>query len=118
METKVLIIEDEADLCMVLKKLLEQKHFVVEYTHTIDAGIEKIQTFQPSIVLLDYNLPDGSGMGAIPILKKLCPNVRLVMISAMEQIMNDALKQGADRFIKKPFRFKHVLDFVSVAGSK
>ncbi len=112
METKVLLIEDEADLCMILKKLLERQKFVVDYTHSIVGGIEKIKTFNPDIVFLDNNLPDGSGVAIIPALKELCPKARLVMISAMEQVMKDALEQGADRVIKKPFRFEQVLDLV------
>lgn len=117
METKVLLIEDEADLCMILKKLLEREHFVVECAHTIADGIERIKMFEPAIVFLDHTLPDGSGVNIIPVLKQLCPRARLVMISAMEQVMKEALEQGADRFIKKPFRFENVLDFV-VSESK
>jgi len=58
---KVLIIDDEYDLCFLLKSYLRTKNFDVDIANTLSAGIAKINNNEPDIVFLDNNLPDGSG---------------------------------------------------------
>ena len=110
METKVLLIEDEEDLCTILKRFLERKQYRVECSHTISEGLEKTSTFQPDIVFLDHSLPDGKGVDAIGIIKHILPQVRVVMMSAMDQFIETALARGAEKFIKKPFHARQIVE--------
>jgi DNA-binding response OmpR family regulator len=80
---KVLIIDDELDLCLLMKTYFHQKKkYVVELAHTLTDGLSKIDKFSPDIVFLDNNLPDGLGWDHAPDILKKHPGVKLNLISA------------------------------------
>ena len=80
---KVLIIDDEVDLCLLMKTFLNQKkRYVVELAHTLDEGLTKIDQFSPDIVFLDNNLPDGLGWDHAREILERHPELKLNLISA------------------------------------
>ena len=101
---KVLIIEDEGDMCLLLNILLNGKEMELDHVKTLSAAEEYLKKEQPSVVLLDNKLPDGFGVDFIPALKKSYPSVKVAMISGFDGAAEDlALHNGADTYIKKPF---------------
>jgi len=58
---RVLIIDDEFDLCLLLKLHLVSKHYEVEMAYNLKDGLKKIESFNPDFLFLDNNLPDGHG---------------------------------------------------------
>ena len=58
---KVLIIDDEVDLCLLLKTYLNRRNYEVYYSHTLKEGINQFKQVIPDILFLDNNLPDGIG---------------------------------------------------------
>ena len=99
---RALIIDDDPDLCLVLKAMLMPAITDVSYVHTLQNGREKLETMQPDIVFLDNNLPDGKGIDFIEELKEALPGARIVMISAMGGLKDEAYEYGVDVFIEKP----------------
>jgi DNA-binding response OmpR family regulator len=97
----LLIIDDEKDICVLLERLLEKSFAKVHSSHILSEGIEKAVSLHPTHILLDNNLPDGHGLQAIAVLRKLLPFVRIVMMSAVD-IYREAIDAGADAFIVKP----------------
>lgn len=80
---KVLIIDDEVDLCLLMKTFFNQKKmYVVELAHTLNDGLTKIDDFAPDIVFLDNNLPDGLGWDHARDILDRFPLVKLNLISA------------------------------------
>jgi DNA-binding response OmpR family regulator len=81
---KVLIIDDEVDLCLLMKTFFNQKksQYVVELAHTLNDGLSKIDNFSPDIVFLDNNLPDGLGWDHARDILERHPAVKLNLISA------------------------------------
>ncbi len=114
MESKVLIIDDETEVCTILTLFLKQKQCVVDCSYTLNEGLTKVQSFTPDIVFLDHKLPDGDGVSSIGIIKAINPCIRIVVISGADEINEKAIHQGADLFIKKPFRLKQILESLSV----
>ncbi len=101
----LLIVDDEVDVCMLLRRAM-LKHFQkVECAHTLTDGYAKAATFQPDVILLDNNLPDGYGLEHIAEFKGSNKTTRIVMISAMD-IRQEAIAAGADEFIGKPVDVK------------
>ena len=97
----LLIVDDEVDVCMLLRRAM-LKHFQkVECAHTLTDGYAKAAAFQPDVILLDNNLPDGYGLEHIAEFKGVNKPTRIVMISAMD-IRQEAIAAGADEFIGKP----------------
>ena len=101
---KVLIVEDEADMCLLLNIILNGKDIQLDHVKSLSAAETYLQEEQPSVVLLDNQLPDGFGVDFIIFLKKNYPAVKIIMISGYDGSAKDvALENGADTFIEKPF---------------
>ncbi len=102
---KVLIIDDETDICYLLSTLLKQKNLETAYVNTLSDATKALQEENPEIVFLDNHLPDGLGMNYIEYIKRNYPAAKIVMITAHDTTAdrNKALGFGADYFIGKPF---------------
>ena len=101
---KVLIIEDEGDMCLLLNIMLNGKEMELEHVKNLSAAEEYLQQEQPAVVILDNKLPDGFGIDFISFIKKNYPSVKIIMISGFDGSAKDvALENGADIFLEKPF---------------
>ena len=67
---KVLIVEDEGDMCLLLNILLTGKEMELDHVKNLSAAEKYLQNEQPSVVILDNKLPDGFGIDFITFLKK------------------------------------------------
>jgi DNA-binding response OmpR family regulator len=79
---KVLIIDDEADLCLLMKSFFSKKEYEVFIVHTLAEGLEELNKIKPDIVFLDNNLPDGLGWTKAPLIMQQFPQLKLHLISA------------------------------------
>ena len=101
---KVLIVEDEGDLCLLLNILLDEKGMEVDHAQSLAKAEEYLLQDEPSLVLLDNRLPDGFGIDFIKHIKENHPATKVIMISGVDAAAKDvALENGADLFLKKPF---------------
>ena len=101
-DKKLLIVEDEADACLLMARLLRYKFAQIECSYSLAEALSKAAHMQPDVVLLDNNLPDGFGIDHISAFKNLgTAGVQVVVISALD-IRSEALAAGADDFIGKP----------------
>ena len=101
---KVLIIEDEGDMCLLLNILLNGKEMELEHVKDISSAQDYLSQQQPAVVILDNKLPDGFGVDFIGYIKKNYPAVKIIMISGYDASAEDvALENGADIFLQKPF---------------
>jgi len=110
---KVLIVEDEGDMCLLLNIMLNGKNMELDHVKSIALAEEYLQKEQPAVILLDNKLPDGFGIDFIPHIKKNYPAVRIIMISGYDGAAKDvALENGADIFIEKPFTRSQLYDAI------
>ena len=101
---KVLIVEDEGDMCLLINILLAGKGIELDHVPTLAGAETYLQAEQPSVVILDNRLPDGLGLDFIPFLKKTYPQLKVIMISGFDKAAEDvALENGADIYLGKPF---------------
>jgi DNA-binding NtrC family response regulator len=102
---KVLIIDDEADICYLLSTLLKQKNLEPEYVNTLSDAALALKKDTPQIIFLDNHLPDGLGLNFIEYIKQHYPSIKIIMITAHDTAADRqrALTEGADYFIGKPF---------------
>ncbi|MCL5960865.1 MAG: response regulator [Chloroflexi bacterium] len=109
--TTLLVVDDAAFMRMRCTKLLtENGYSVVEAENGLQA-VQKYQELRPDGVLLDITMPEMDGLTALKEIKKLDPNARVAMVTAMGQqaMVLDALKSGAKDFVIKPFQPERVL---------
>lgn len=104
-DIEVLIVEDEIDICFLLKGILRKKNLQTTFVNSIHEAQNLLAIQHPSILFLDNNLPDGYGVDFIYQIKNSHPLIWIIMITADDAIANKnkALKAGADFFIGKPF---------------
>jgi two-component system, OmpR family, KDP operon response regulator KdpE len=110
----ILIIDDEPDICKLLQLSLLRRGYIVKYVHALEEGMKCIRDKRPDILFLDIHLPDGSGLEALPAIKKQCPETPIVTISAYDtgMEMEQALSAGASYFLPKPFSLKRLQEVI------
>ena len=101
---KVLVVEDEGEMCLLLNILLDGDELRLEHVNNLLAANEYIKKEHPEIVILDNKLPDGFGIDFISPLKRDYPSIKIIIISGFDASAKDvALENGADSFLAKPF---------------
>ncbi|MHA1568092.1 MAG: sigma-54-dependent transcriptional regulator, partial [Alphaproteobacteria bacterium] len=113
MTQDILIVDDEADIRMLVSGILEDEGFATREAHDSASALAAIETRRPNLVLLDIWL-QGSDMDGMDILRAVHrdhPGVPVVMISGHGNIETavTAIKQGAHDFIEKPFKATQLL---------
>lgn len=103
-QKKLLIIEDEGDMCLLLNIILQGKNYELDHVKNLHAAGDYLRNEKPDVVILDNKLPDGFGIDFINYLKKNYPSVKIIMISGYDGSARDiAIDNGADVFLEKPF---------------
>ena len=102
---KLLIVEDDHEIQESIVDYLQPEGYVCEQAFDMVSAQDKITSFSYDCVLIDINLPDGSGLQLIQHLKHLKKTAGIIVITARDAI-NDrvkALEFGADDYLVKPF---------------
>lgn len=99
---KVLIIDDEIDLCHLLKGYFLRKNFEVYLAHTLEQGLAFLDSLKPNILFIDNNLPDGIGWHAAPGIAAKYPVLQINLLSAFHPTVPDMPSEANFRVIEKP----------------
>jgi DNA-binding NtrC family response regulator len=112
--SKVLIVDDELDICYLLSGMLKQRNFQASFVNSLSDAVTALQTDTPSLLFLDNHLPDGFGLDFIPYVKKNYPEIKVVMITAHDGAIErkTAYNGGVDLFIAKPLNRKMIYDAI------
>lgn len=102
---QLLIVEDDKGLNRGLSKALKTENCQVFSCQNIKEAREQLLCSDISLVLLDVNLPDGSGLELLREIKETNPERPVILLTANDTDMDivDGLEQGADDYITKPF---------------
>lgn len=113
---KVLVVEDEANICSFIETLLETNGYQALVAHTCSMGLTLFSSHNPDLVILDLGLPDRDGLELIRAVRQkyLTP---IVVLSARttEQDKIEALDLGANDYVTKPFGTGELLARVRAA---
>jgi len=116
---KILIIEDEGEMCLVLNILLNDEDLELEHVKNLADATEYLARQQPSLVILDNKLPDGYGVDFISFLKKHYPSIKIIMITGYDPSAEDVAREnGADVFLGKPFTKQQLFDSIKTLLSQ
>jgi DNA-binding NtrC family response regulator len=101
---RVLIIDDEIDLCHLLKGYFLKKDYDVYLSHSLKEGISLVDSLQPDIVFLDNNLPDGTGWDKAPLMATSHPQININLISAFHPTVPKMPTGTKYNVIEKPIK--------------
>lgn len=79
---RILIVDDEADFCLIMKSFFMGKGYEVALAPTIKDGLEKADEIHPDILFMDNNLPDGNGWDSVDQIVEKNPQIRAYLVSA------------------------------------
>ena len=113
MNAKIFIIEDEPSIVKLLTYNLEKEGFIVSFSDNGNDGLKSLKNFEPDILLLDWMLPDLSGIEICSLIKKneKLSKIPIIMLTARgeEEDKIKGLDSGVDDYLTKPFSFKELL---------
>ena len=120
-QSKVLIVDDEPDICFLFDKILHKRNMTLGYAYNLADAARSVDADPPSLVFLDNNLPDGQGVDFIPYLKHHYPKTQVIMVTANDSDLDKlkAFQSGADDFLSKPLSLdliNRTLDKISDKG--
>lgn len=106
----LLIIEDEIELLEPIVEFLKDEDFFVESVTTYTAAEEKINLYEYDCIIVDINLPGGSGLDIIRKLKESNKDTGIIIISAKDSLDDKltGLYIGADDYLTKPFHLSEL----------
>jgi DNA-binding response OmpR family regulator len=99
-DTKIEIIDDEEDLCFLLKLGLNKSFSKIEYTHTLKDGLTLFEKTKPNWLILDNNLPDALGWQHVNKFLAINDEVNVIYISANPDSVIDTSLKNSYHFIK------------------
>ncbi len=112
---RVVIVDDTPDLRDLLRMALESGGFdVVAEAGDGAEAIEVARAHVPDVILLDLAMPVMDGLEALPTLRELCPDAKIVVLSGFgaTQMTRRAMAAGADGYLQKGVPLRTILDYV------
>lgn len=105
MKYRILIADDEQKIRRVIDLLLKEAGYETLLAENGKEAVEAVATFQPHLILLDYNMPEMTGIEALERIRENDQAPTVVMITAFGSVslVVEAIKKGAYDFIEKPF---------------
>ena len=115
MSKKILIIDDDLDLCTLLGRFLTKNGYEVEAAHSGAKGIAKFSAGKFDLVICDYRLGDMEGIKVLTTLRQQNPGVKVLMITGYSDIKTavEVIKLGAFDYIVKPLIPDEVLSVIN-----
>jgi DNA-binding response OmpR family regulator len=114
---RILVIDDDANICKMLKRsFLLDGEYEFDMAHDGKSGLHKLKDLNPHIVLLDIMMPGMDGIETLKEIKKLDPDVEVIMITALEDeaLAKKAISLGACEYLIKPFSTEYLKTAVMV----
>ncbi len=101
----ILLVEDDPLLSDQIAMLLKRESYTCDVCHTVADASEACDTHSYQLILMDWNLPDGSGISLLRRLRSEGNRVAVIMLSGRERVEErvEALDSGADDYLCKPY---------------
>jgi|CXWL01.1.fsa_nt_gi DNA-binding NtrC family response regulator len=103
-ERRILLVDDDQDVRLPLKRYLQGHGFEVREAEGVATALESFKMARPDLALVDFSLGDGDGMDLLRSLKALDPALPVIMLTGHGTIdlAVQAIKEGAEQFFTKP----------------
>jgi two-component system, chemotaxis family, chemotaxis protein CheY len=111
---RAVVIDDTSDIRELLSMVLTRSGMqVVGEAGDGQAGVEVVRAERPDVVLLDLAMPVMDGVEALPIIRELVPDARIIVLSAFAgAVREQVLDWGADGYLEKGTPLKKVVAYI------
>ena len=109
--SRILVVDDDESIRMVLKAILEDEGYVVDLAENGKEAIEKSNVIFYNMALIDVRLPDMEGTELLGAIKETTPNMVKIIITGYPTLQNavEAVNKHADGYIIKPLNMENLL---------
>lgn len=113
---RILVVDDEPEVCKMLQKFLTKKGHEVYTASNGEEAISVVKEERPHLVLLDIVMPKMDGIECLKHIKEIDKEVGVIMITAVKQdeVGKHAMKLGAYDYITKPLSLQYLEDCLLV----
>nr|WP_320117659.1 sigma-54 dependent transcriptional regulator [uncultured Marinifilum sp.] len=117
---RILIIDDDATICLMLQGLLKRKKFDADTVFSAGEAIKKLENEKFDLVLSDFRLPDFDGLELLQKIKAIHPRVPVIIMTSYADIRTavSAIKMGAYEYVTKPLNPDEILLLINSALEK
>ena len=117
---RILVVDDDENIRKVEVAILEDKGYLVEAVGTAREAIEKTKRKFYNVALIDIRLPDMEGIELLTKMRDTTPKMRKIIVTGYPTLQNavDAVNEGADAYIVKPFDVEKVLGTIELQLGK
>lgn len=107
---KLLVVDDEHEICEFLKAFFEERSFNVTTVSNGELALTEVDRVRPQVVLLDIHMPGLDGMNVLRQIKQKYPQMKVIMVTALEtrDKIEEAMRYGADNYITKPLSLEYL----------
>lgn len=107
---KILVVDDERDICEFVRNFLEERGYVVFSAESGEDALEAVKKEKPDLVLLDIKMKGMDGIAALKHIKDIDKKIKVVMVTALEdqEKIEEACRLGACEYITKPLALDHL----------
>ena len=108
---KLLVIDDEIDICNFVKSFFHMRGFEVAAAFHGDEAMSKLLNEKPDVIILDVMMRrEREGLEYLPKIKKEFPSAKVLMVTAVDdkETIESAMKLGADDYITKPLVLEYL----------
>jgi len=108
--TRLLVVDDEPEICDFLKSFFEDRDFDVQTALSGERALELVETFKPQVMLLDIKMGSVDGISVLRKVKEKNPKTKVIMVTALEttEKIEEAMRLGADNYITKPLSLEYL----------
>ncbi|WP_304516781.1 response regulator [Cecembia rubra] len=114
MDKKILIVEDDVVFCKLLTRFLRKNGFEVMDAQSGKDALELLNLNKFELAVLDYRLPDMTGIEILKEVKRKNPKSKIILITRYgdQDVASKAIDSGADAFISKPINPDELLQVI------
>src|SRR5919107_5842071 len=118
--SKILVIDDDVDMCLLLKRFLTKNGYEVALAHNGKKALEELETSEPNLVLCDFRLEDIDGKELLIKIKEKYPRTPVIIVTGYSdiKIAVDVMKLGAYDYVTKPLFPDEILLSIKTALQK
>lgn len=119
-KSRILVVDDNEEFCQNVTDILEMRDCDVMRAYTGLKALEMVKQNGYDLVLMDIKMPVMDGVETFKKIKEVAPGVPVIMVTAyaLEQLIREALREGAYGFLKKPLDFDLLLILIDKAINK
>jgi len=116
-ELKILVVDDNEEFCQNVKDILEMKDYAVATAYDGFKAVELVKQDGFDLVLMDVKMPKMDGVATFKRIQEIAPDTPVIMVTAyaVEELIREALREGAFGSLRKPLDFDKLFELIERA---